>query len=218
MWLHPTPHTRLGVEPMSERAGRERSGRMSGFADAIVIVGSDLELKEMLRGIVQTALDVVDARYGAVGLLDEHRVFLGDVISVGASGRRPPTSVIGVPVVSRGETVGSMYLCDKVGDTAFSGADEEIVTSLAFLAGVAMDNELLHRLIDDHAVLEQRERVALEIHDSVIQRLFGVGLSLRSAVESSSEPDLSRRLAVAVDDLDETVSEIRSRVFGFGPR
>jgi GAF domain-containing protein len=61
------------------------------------------------------------------------------------------------------------------------------------------------------ALLEDRDRIGRDLHDLVIQRLFAIGLSLQGATRLTDEPDVTRRLSTAVDDLDATIREIRDR-------
>jgi len=62
-------------------------------------------------------------------------------------------------------------------------------------------------------VVEDRERIARELHDTVIQRLFATGLALQSAAARTSDAAMAERLAHAVDDLDDTVRHIRTTIF-----
>lgn len=68
------------------------------------------------------------------------------------------------------------------------------------------------------AVLEDRDRIARELHDMVIQRLFAIGLTLQAASTEVTSPAVARRLEEAVDDLDDTIKEIRSSIFRLAAR
>jgi signal transduction histidine kinase len=124
------------------------------------------------------------------------------------------TSFLGVPIRIRDEIYGSLYLTEKNGGEDFTEEDEQLVSALASAAGVAIDNargqEAQHRVI----VLAERERIAQDLHDLVIQRLFATGLSLQAITR---DPDLPERdldrLRAAIDNLDSTVQQIRSSVF-----
>ncbi len=63
------------------------------------------------------------------------------------------------------------------------------------------------------AVSEERERVARDLHDTVIQRLFATGLSLMSSANRTCEPALADRLNTAVDEIDETIRQLRMAIF-----
>ncbi len=62
-----------------------------------------------------------------------------------------------------------------------------------------------------------RERIARDLHDTVIQGLFGVGLSLQAALPSAPDDDLRDRLAGAVDDIDGAIRQLRTTVFALQP-
>jgi signal transduction histidine kinase len=123
------------------------------------------------------------------------------------------TSFLGVPILIGGQAFGNLYLCDKHGGEVFTDVDQELVVTLAAAAGVAIDNARLHARVGDLALLEDRERIARDLHDTVIQRLFAVGLGLQGALRLSSDPVLSERIEAAVDELDTTVREVRSAIF-----
>ena len=66
------------------------------------------------------------------------------------------------------------------------------------------------------AVLEERERIARDLHDMVIQRLFAIGLDVQRAAQDAVRPEVSQRLDAAVDDLDETIKDVRTTIFRLG--
>jgi signal transduction histidine kinase len=220
-------------------------------------VGSDLDLPSVLRHIVQSAVDLVDARYGALGVLDETGTSLAEFITVGLdeeTRRRigplpkghgilgllirephpirlpdlaehpdsygfpphhpPMKSFLGVPVRVRDQVFGNLYLTDKTTGEVFTDIDEELVVGLAAAAGVAVENARLHLRVRELALLEDRERIARDLHDTVIQRLFATGLRLQGAARLAERPEVSERIIQAVDDLDLTVKHIRTAIFG----
>ena len=226
--------------------------------DAVVTVGSDLDLPAMLRRIVHSAVDLVDATYGALGVLDESRTRLAEFITVGIdeAGRRaigdlpqghgilgllivdakplrlpdlsehpdsygfppnhpPMRSFLGVPIRVRDEVFGNLYLTDKSSAEVFTDVDEELVVGLAAAAGVAIENARLITRVNELALAEDRERIARDLHDTVIQRLFATGMLLQSTLPLvSADPRAATgRIGEAVDDLDKTIKDIRSAIF-----
>jgi signal transduction histidine kinase len=224
---------------------------------AVTSVGSDLDLPTILQRVVESAATLVDARYGALGVLDEDRTRLSAFLTTGIDddGKRrignlpsghgilgllivdpqplrlpdlnqhpdsfgfppnhpPMTSFLGVPVRVRGEVFGNLYLTDKRSAEVFSDVDEELVVALAAAAGIAIENARLHARMRDIAVFEDRERIARDLHDTVIQRLFATGLSLQGAARLAERPEVRARIEAAVDDLDVTVRHIRTAIFG----
>jgi signal transduction histidine kinase len=225
--------------------------------DAVMSVSVGLDLEAVLHRIVAAAVELVDARYGALGVLDASKTSLSEFLTVGLDdetyraigdlphGRgilgllilephpirlpdlrehpdsygfppnHPPMrSFLGVPIRVRDEVFGNLYLTDKTSAEVFSDIDEELVIALAGAAGIAIENARLHNRISDLLVLEDRERIARDLHDTVIQRLFATGLSLQGAVRFTDRPELSERLQSAVEALDETVRHIRTVIFG----
>lgn len=131
-------------------------------------------------------------------------------------GHPPMTSFLGVPIRVRDEVFGNLYLTDKQSSDEFTTEDEEMVVGLAAAAGVAIENARLLSRVNDLAILEDRERIARDLHDTVIQRLFATGLSLQGTLRlvEADPPIAIQRIESAVDELDLTVKHIRSAIFG----
>ena len=125
-------------------------------------------------------------------------------------------SFLGVPLLVRDEVYGNLYLADKTTAATFTDVDEELVVALAAAAGVAIDNARLHARVQELALVEDRARIARDLHDTVIQRLFATGLSLQgtAALIPTDPARAADRVEAAVDDLDVTVKQIRSAIFG----
>lgn len=164
----------------------EGRDRLDGLVEAMLVVTSGLELDETLKTIVHTAIDLVDARYGALGVrgddhellefiyegideearelighLPEGRGVLGVLLddpkpirldnishhaaSVGFPANHPPMrTFLGVPVRIRDEVYGNLYLTEKADGQPFSEDDEVLVQALAAAAGIAIDNARLY--------------------------------------------------------------------------
>ncbi len=223
--------------------------------DAMLAVASDLSLPVVLRRIVESATGMVDAQYGALGVLGtdgtlsefvntgldaktvarigplpEGHGILGRLIvdpkplrlrdlsahpdSFGFPPHHPPMrSFLGVPIRVRNEVFGNLYLCEKESAEEFSEEDEMLAITLASAAGVAIENARLHERLQATVVLEDRERIARDLHDKVIQQLFATGMSLQAAERSVADDAVARRLNQAIDDLDATIREIRNTIF-----
>ena len=224
--------------------------------EAIVTVGSELSLPVVLRRIVETATELVDARYGALGVLDESGTTLSEFLTSGIDDAAvqaigaPPSghgilgllivdprpirlpdlaqhpdsfgfppnhpamgSFLGVPIRVRGQVFGNLYLTEKAGGAAFTETDEELAIGLAAAAGVAIENARLHARVGELRVVEDRERIARDLPDTVIQRLFATGLALQGAAARAGDPEMVDRLQHAVEDLDDTVRHIRTTIF-----
>jgi signal transduction histidine kinase len=129
-------------------------------------------------------------------------------------------SFLGVPIVARGRRViGALYLTDREGAAEFSAEDERIIALLAAHAALAIENARLHERSRELSIVEERNRLARELHDSVTQRLFGVVL----AAESASTL-LERDAAAAGEELARVrelargaMEELRAVVFELRP-
>lgn len=238
---------------MVSQAGPDQLRRLLA---SVLAVGSELDVLTVLDTIVRTSTELVGARYGALGVLDETRTRLVDFLTVGIDDQQrarigslpeghgilgllivdpkplrlpdltrhpdsfgfPPghpqmTSFLGVPIAVRGEVFGNLYLCDKTDGEPFDEADVELAVGLASAAGVAIQNARLHATVAEFATIADRERIARDLHDTVIQRLFAVGLSLQTTTRMVEHRDARERLSQAVDDLDTTVRDIRTAIF-----
>jgi signal transduction histidine kinase len=119
-----------------------------------------------------------------------------------------------VPLGTPRSVHGVLFVYNRVQAPAF---DRHAVSMLnAFAAQVAVALELAERRQDTTrlALLEDRERIARDLHDVVIQRLFAIGLTLEGAGRSINDDSAGRRITRAVDDLDQTIKEIRTTIFG----
>ena len=121
-------------------------------------------------------------------------------------GHPPMTSFLGVPIKVRDEVFGNLYLTDKIGWNEFTREDEALVTSLAVAAGIAIENARLHQLVQEHAVSDDRERVARDLHDTVIQTLYGAGLSLQGIAGAAQATDVSDQMNAVAATIDDAIS------------
>jgi len=166
------------------------------------------------------AIDHLPEGRGILGLLikDPRALRLDDLTAhperAGFPAGHPPMrSFLGVPITAGGEAYGNLYLCDKQGAPCFSEEDEDVVAALGLAAGLAIDKARLHARLRELTLTEERERIARDLHASVIQRLFTVGLSLQGTLRLEGRPGAGERLRSAIDDLDETIRQIRTTVF-----
>ena len=230
-------------------------------------LASEVSLDAVLQRIVELAVELTGARYGALGVLTpdgqsiqefitvgitpEERAALGDpptghgllgalireegplrIPDIGADPRSvgfppnhpPMTSLLGARIIGRGTVFGNIYLTDKRGAEMFDEEDERVLVVLATQAAIAVENARLYdeterrgRELQRLQVFEERERIAKELHDGVIQALFAVGMSLQGLASSSSDPELARRLEAAVEDVDVAIRDLRNYIFGLRP-
>lgn len=127
------------------------------------------------------------------------------------------TSFLGVPIEIRDEVFGNLYLANKIDAEEFTDEDSDIVQALAVAAGIVIENARLHARVGELDVAADRVRIAHDLHDNVIQRLFATGLSLQSAAQMAINPDVQQSIQLAVEDLDDTIREIRTAIFALEP-
>jgi signal transduction histidine kinase len=134
-------------------------------------------------------------------------------------GHPPMRSLLGVPVTYKANVVGRLYLTEKQDAAEFTSEDEAMVTMFAAQAAASIENARLLRRSQDLAILEERERIGMDLHDGVIQALYGVGLNLEECADVvSDEPQfVAHRLDKAVGDLNQVIKDIRSYIFHLRP-
>lgn len=125
------------------------------------------------------------------------------------------SSFLGVPIKVRDEVYGNLYLTDKIGWSEFTNDDAALVEVLALAAGIAIENARLHQQVQVVAVYEDRDRLARDLHDTVIQRLFGVGLNLQSMAGRAPRV-MSAGLVEAVAEIDRVIDRIRATIYQLG--
>ncbi len=129
-------------------------------------------------------------------------------------GHPPMHRFLGVPVITRdGHVWGNLYITEPLDDQPFSYDDELLLATFGRVAGSVIDQANLRRELRELSVAEERERLARDLHDTVIQRLFGVGLSLQVALPLIENPAAHQRLNRALDELNETIHDIRTTIF-----
>ncbi len=140
--------------------------------------------------------------------------------AVGFPPHHPPMkSLLGIPIRSKGKIIGALYLTDKVEGEEFTLADQDALETLAAQSAVAIENARLYAQLRSLTKLQERERIAMDLHDGVIQSLYAVGLSLEGSAEvvrEAPEED-ARKIARAVDELNDVIKDIRNYIFDLRP-
>jgi signal transduction histidine kinase len=191
---------------------------------ALGVIGEDRSLVEFITvGVdpeTHAAIGHLPEGHGILGLLivDPQPLRLRDLTehpqSYGFPPNHPPMrSFLGVPIRVRGEVFGNLYLTEKEDAEEFNEVDEHLAVALASAAGIAVENARLLERIEQLAVLEDRGRIARDLHDKVMQRLFAAGLELQTMVPSIAQRDLDERITSVAAELDDTIREIRHSIF-----
>ncbi len=194
---------------------------------AVIEPGSERLAQFVNVGFTPEQVDRIDhlpRGEGILGMLfdTQHPLRLADLTqhpaSVGFPAHHPVMrSFIGVPIVVHGEVFGNLYLTEKMDAEEFSEEDGDILQGLAMAAGTVIDNAQMHAKVSELGVTAERARIAHDLHDTVIQRLFATGLSLQSALRQVTAPEALRVIHTAVDDLDDTIRQIRTSIFALEP-
>jgi len=163
---------------------------------------------------------------GLLGLIiREDRSFLIDDIATdrrryGFPDHHPEMhAFLGAPVRSKGQSIGNLYLTNKRGGAPFTEADMRLVEMFALHAGIAMENARLHEEIGRLAIVQERERISQDLHDSIIQSLYAISLSLEDLPEILSEDPSEGTLRTdrAIDGIHATIRDIRNFIMGLQP-
>ena len=182
-----------------------------------------------LANFITHGLD--DQQRSLIGALPHGDGVLGEVIRLGQPLRvddlathprrsgfpahHPPMNqFLGVPVVVEDGTVfGNLYLTDNLTGEPFSAEDEDLLAGFGRAAGLVIDQATLRNQLRELTIAEERERLARDLHDTVIQRLFGIGLSLQMTLPSALDETVRSRIDQALDELNETIRDIRTTIF-----
>ena len=219
----------LTLEPLLQKfVDLARAITNARYAALAIAAGGDVIDLFITSGISKEERERIGATptgRGLLGIIHEGTVVrLRDLTSDPRSVGFPPghpkmRSLLGVPVIYKRDIVGRLYLTEKQGGVEFTNEDEELVTLLAAQAAASIENARLLQRSQDLAILEDRERIGMDLHDGVIQDLYGVGLSLEECADVvTDEPEfVSRRLDKAVNDLNQVIRDIRSYIFHLRP-
>ena len=213
-----------------------------------------VDLQSLLDGTIDAAMELTDAQYGALGVVNDHgrivefhhrgvstldvnrigdppvgRGILGDITRHGTvvrvddisehpgysglpNAHPSMSSFLGVPVKVRDKAFGNLYVTEKSG--GFSEQDEVIMKALAVVAGAGINSIRMSQELQDKAVSDDRDRIARDVHDSIIQSLFVVGLGLHArSVAAADDPDLHAALDSASIAIDASIAELRRLIY-----
>ncbi|MFO7632353.1 MAG: GAF domain-containing sensor histidine kinase [Caldilinea sp.] len=137
-------------------------------------------------------------------------------------------TLVGVPIASKGKNYGNLYLTDKrivlpsggAIDGEFTLEDQELLGMFALQAAIAIENAQLYRENQQLAILRERERIGMDLHDGVIQSIYAIGLLLDdSRHRIDTAPDQTRDvIGAAISGLNEVNADIRNYIQHLRPR
>ena len=128
-------------------------------------------------------------------------------------------SFLGVPIVAASGIVGAIYLTDKVGAEEFDEADQQLIEMLSVHAALAIEKANLYERSRELSIVEERNRLARELHDSVTQKLFGLTLTAEAAATMIDRDTTEARAQLQrLQELTrEAMEELRSLIFELRP-
>jgi signal transduction histidine kinase len=226
--------TRLlsGVEPGEVLADITRQARYLSGADLalpalpdeggrrLTVAYADGDGADTARGLVLPIGRSLSGKVLATGESVTSDDFAADEraaeVARGAMGQIGPAIVF--PLGAPGNVRGVLTVGRRHGALPFPAAQTDVVASFAAQAGVAL--ELAARRADAErlSLFQDRDRIAHDLHDLVIQRLYATGMSLEGTMPMIIRPEVAKRVTSAVDAMDETIKEIRATIFALQAR
>ncbi len=250
----------MSPEPGPADAAQSAS-LLKAINDAVLAMAAELRVAPILQRLVESARELVKARYAALGIPDGEGGFaqfitsgmsaaqieaigplprthglLGAMLTETAPHRTsdirtdprfqwwpPPhprmSSFLGVPIVAKGKVIAAFYLTDKTDADEFSEDDQAAVEMLAAHAAIAIENARLFERSRELSVVEERTRLARELHDSVSQTLFSISL-VADAAATLVDRDTAKA-KTQLEGLQEmaraATQEMRSLIFELRP-
>jgi signal transduction histidine kinase len=245
--------------------------RLEALHSAALTLSVELDVGVVLQKVVDLSRELVNARYGALGVLAEDGHSLEQFITSGFSPEQraaigvhprgdgllglsireeqpirisniqqdaraanfPPNhpvmnSLLSVPVISKNTIIGTLFLTDKLQHNErceerlvpFSEENQKILVMFATQAAIAIENARLYRQNERLAVLQERERFARDLHDGIIQSIYGVGLILEDGQHLLDRaPELtSDRIDQSIDALNTVIVDIRNYILELRPQ
>jgi signal transduction histidine kinase len=237
-------------------------GRLIALHRASLELIKDVSLDHLLERIAAVACEQADARYAALGVLDDNgklvkfisvgmeeeeikqishppvgKGLIGELMntevplrvpviqehprSAGFPAHHPKmVSFLGVPIRAANRQLGQIYLTEKNGASEFTSDDEIIIQMLAGYAAAAIQNARLYENTHRLAVLEERERIGMDLHDGIIQAIYGVGLSLEGALHTIEESpaEAKERIQHSIAGLNQAIRDLRAYILDLRPR
>ncbi len=240
----------------------ELNPALRAVSDAVLAIGAEVSVEEVLQRLVEAARTLVPARYAALGIPDDEDGFsafltsgmseklmaslgplprthgmLGAMLETPAPfrtadihddprfrgwwprGHPDMRSFLGVPIVAREGVIGAFYLTEREGRAEFTAEDEELIQLLAAHAAIAITNARLHERSRELSILSERNRLALELHDVVSQKLFSLVLNAEAAgTLLDRDAPAARAQVTRLQELArEALDELRSLIFELRP-
>ncbi|MBK9928178.1 MAG: GAF domain-containing sensor histidine kinase [Anaerolineales bacterium] len=127
--------------------------------------------------------------------------------------------IVCIPLLS-GDTLMGVMSVASLSTEPIDDRSVQMMAAVGNWAGLAIENASLHSNARRLAVLEERDRIGMDLHDGIIQSIYGVGLSLESALHSIQDDpnDANKRVKHAIDGLNQAIRDLRSYILDLRPR
>ncbi len=216
----------LELSPLLQRVvDRSRSVLGSRYG-AVAVVGPDGAIQQFVTSGLDAAtvrrLGAPPTGHGLLGLvIAERRPLLVDGISAHPNsvgfppGHPPMRTLVAVPLLYQHEILGSLYVADREDGRPFTPQDRETLERFAAQVAIAVANARLYGEVQRLSLLEERERISMDLHDGVLQSLYATALGLETAaLDIETDPAAARgAVALAVQRLHATIGDIRHYIF-----
>ncbi len=177
--------------------------QVAGGSGALTpLIGGELPMDTSLAGRVISSVEVLQIHH------------LRDISTMDLPKDVPDGPTLGVPIAVGGATIAALTPVRAVGEPVFSTGEVATAEALAAQAALAFELERSRHDHEQMMLATDRERIARDLHDHVIQQLFATGMSLQSLVPFIESAQLRERLSNAIDGLDDTIREIRNTIYG----
>lgn len=193
----------------------------SGDRDELTTAASAGLRTEAMRGL---RVPVGQAIPGPIG--EERPVIIEDYLTDPRRTTPPIPEIVEEQLVSfiaarfaaKGKLLGILHVANRT-PTQFSEHDARLLQAFANLAAIAVENARLYEQVQSLAVLEERQRIGMDLHDGVIQSIYAVGLNLEECSEDvfNQPHEVRARLEKAINNLNQVIRDIRSYIFDLRP-
>lgn len=193
---------------------------------AIAVVGVDGSIEHFVTSGIddatRTKLGAPPTGHGLLGLVIRERQTLrvDDITQHPQSVGFPPghpamRQLLAVPLVFEDKVVGSLYLADRLEPGPFTADDEETLQLFGAHVAIAVANARLHADVQRLSLVEERDRISMDLHDGVLQALYATGLGLEGALRDLDQDIEAARESVerSIERLHATIADIRHYIF-----
>jgi signal transduction histidine kinase len=202
----------------------DESRSLSGAEQTFVVVPVDSDLPASEISELVVAASAGDGPATALNTIAVDGTVIGEAFAQRLPGRFEGVDLAGGEMASAGPALvlplratdavaGVLVALRPAGAQRFSSEQLDMMAAFADQAALAWQLARAQRQTRELSVLADRDRIARDLHDHVIQRLFAVGLSLQGAIPRARIPEVQQRLSDCVDDLQEVIQEIRTAIF-----